>query len=103
MSKGPSVLTKDELAILKTTAFGPMRFWVTETLPFQDADRSGVLIRGNLRDDREKVRTPCADLCSLTRLHVCVGGCLGLGFVLGWRPVFLGSFQCEGGFPHIVS
>ncbi|MEW5304839.1 MAG: hypothetical protein WDW36_007422 [Sanguina aurantia] len=55
VSKGPSVLTKDELAILKTTAFGPMRFWVTETLPFQDADRSGVLIRGNLRDDREKV------------------------------------------------
>ncbi|GLC65092.1 hypothetical protein PLESTF_000245700 [Pleodorina starrii] len=55
MSKGNDVLDKDDLKRLREAAFGPQTFWVTETLPLQDLDKSGVLIRGNLRDTREKV------------------------------------------------
>ncbi|EFJ47832.1 hypothetical protein VOLCADRAFT_61017 [Volvox carteri f. nagariensis] len=55
MSKGNDILDKDDLKRLREAAFGPQTFWVTETLPLQDLDKSGILIRGNLRDSREKV------------------------------------------------
>ncbi|GIM06679.1 hypothetical protein Vretimale_10954, partial [Volvox reticuliferus] len=55
MGKGTDMLDKEDLKRLREAAFGPQTFWVTETLPLQDLDKSGVLIRGNLRDSREKV------------------------------------------------
>lgn len=55
MAKSSDVLDKDDLKRLREAAFGPQTFWVTETLVLQELDKSGVLIRGNLRDSREKV------------------------------------------------
>lgn len=55
MSKGNDMLDKDELKRLREAAFGPQTFWVTETVQLQELDRQGVLIRGNLRDERTKV------------------------------------------------
>ena len=58
LSKKPDILEKDDLKKLKEAAFGPLTFWVTETPPIIDKDsnqQTGVMIRGNLRDEREKV------------------------------------------------
>ncbi|GFR40568.1 hypothetical protein Agub_g1037 [Astrephomene gubernaculifera] len=55
MSKGNDILDKEDLKRLKEAAFGPQTFWVTETQTLQDLDKTGILIRGNLRDSREKV------------------------------------------------
>mmetsp|Transcript_30997 Transcript_30997/g.68746 ORF Transcript_30997/g.68746 Transcript_30997/m.68746 type:complete len:647 (+) Transcript_30997:142-2082(+) len=55
ISKSPDVLDKDDIKRLKDAVFGPMTFWVTETKPIQEAERTGLLIRGNLRDDRDKI------------------------------------------------
>lgn len=49
------VMSKEDIKRLKDAAFGPLTYWVVETRPIQEADRTGTLIRGNLRDDREKV------------------------------------------------
>lgn len=51
-------LDKDELKKLKEAAFGPMTFWVTETRSLEETavgTRTGVLVRGNLRDEQTKV------------------------------------------------
>lgn len=53
--KPESGLDKDDIKKLKDTVFGPQTFWVTETVPIPDIEKPGVLIRGNLRDTREKV------------------------------------------------
>ncbi|KAG2436710.1 hypothetical protein HXX76_006235 [Chlamydomonas incerta] len=55
MSKGNDMLDKEDMKRLKEAAFGPQTFWVTETIPLQEFDKQGLLIRGNLRDQREKV------------------------------------------------
>ncbi|KXZ53546.1 hypothetical protein GPECTOR_7g996 [Gonium pectorale] len=55
MSKGTDFLDKEDLKRLREAAFGPQTFWVTETQTLQELDKTGVLIRGNLRDQREKV------------------------------------------------
>eukprot|EP00798_Chlamydomonas_sp_ICE-L_P007411 gene7411-539_t len=49
------VMSPNDVKRLKEAAFGPQSFWVTETKPLLDAERKGILIRGNLRTDREKV------------------------------------------------
>ena len=48
-------MSKDDIKRLKEAAFGPLTFWITETKPIQEAERTGLLIRGNLREDRDKV------------------------------------------------
>lgn len=55
LAKPQELLSKDDIKALKDAAFGPLTFWVTETRPIQEAERTGYLIRGNLRDDQEKV------------------------------------------------
>lgn len=55
MSKDQGVLSKDDIKKLKDACFGPMTFWVTEVSPLAEAERVGVIVRGNLRDDRTKV------------------------------------------------
>ncbi|KAG2497626.1 hypothetical protein HYH03_004366 [Edaphochlamys debaryana] len=55
MSKGNDMLDKEDLKRLREAAFGPQTFWVTETIPLQEVDKQGILIRGNLRESREKV------------------------------------------------
>lgn len=79
-----SGLSKDDLKKLKEAAFGPQTFWVTETLPLAESERTGVTIRGNLRKDRDTVfaavcdktkelfgawpRPPCGSKSMLARL-----------------------------------
>ncbi len=41
--------------MLCSGAFGPLTFWVTEIKNIEEQDRVGVLVRGNLRTDRQKV------------------------------------------------
>lgn len=48
-------MSKEDVKRLKDAAFGPNTFWVTETQPISDLERTGLLIRGNLRDERAKV------------------------------------------------
>ncbi|KAF5828946.1 membrane associated metalloprotease [Dunaliella salina] len=55
ISKPPEAMSKEDIKRLKDAAFGPQTFWVTETQPITDLERSGLLIRGNLRDERTKV------------------------------------------------
>lgn len=55
MSKSNELLSKEDLKRLREAAFGPQTFWVTEVLTLQEMDKTGVLIRGNLRDERVKV------------------------------------------------
>lgn len=55
LAKPQDILSKDDIKVLKDTVFGPLTYWVTETRPIQEAERTGLLIRGNLRDDRDKV------------------------------------------------
>jgi len=55
ISKSPDALDKDDIKKLRDAAFGPQTFWITETMPIADAERTGLLIRGNLRDERSKV------------------------------------------------
>ncbi|KAJ9509380.1 hypothetical protein QJQ45_001830 [Haematococcus lacustris] len=53
--KPAETLSKEDIKRLKEAAFGPQTFWVTETQTISEAERSGLLIRGNLRDERAKV------------------------------------------------
>lgn len=56
-SNNESLLSKDDVKKLKETVFGPQTFWVVETRAL-DGDpelRGALLVRGNLRDDVEKV------------------------------------------------
>jgi len=55
ISKAPEAMSKDDIKRLKEAAFGPNTFFITETQPIADLERSGLLIRGNLRDERAKV------------------------------------------------
>lgn len=55
MSKDQGMLSKDDIKRLKEACFGPMSYWVTEVATLAEADRVGVLVRGNLREDRNKV------------------------------------------------
>jgi len=57
ITKPPDAISKEDIAKLKEACFGPLTYWVTETRPIQDAERTGLLIRGNLRSDREQVFT----------------------------------------------
>lgn len=41
----------------------PQIFWVTETVPIQEAEKVGVAVRGNLRKDRDEV---LAHVCAKT-------------------------------------
>ncbi|GFH25319.1 uncharacterized protein HaLaN_23259 [Haematococcus lacustris] len=53
--KPAETLSKEDIKRLKEAAFGPQTFWVTETQTISEAERTGLLIRGNLRDERAKV------------------------------------------------
>lgn len=55
INKPPEAMSKEDIKRLKDAAFGPQTFWVTETQPITDLERTGLLIRGNLRDERSKV------------------------------------------------
>lgn len=55
VTKPKDAMDKAEVAKLKEAVFGPLTFWVTETRPIQEAERTGLLIRGNLRAEREEV------------------------------------------------
>lgn len=55
ISNSPATLDKDDIKRLKEAAFGPQTFFITETQPINQADRTGLLIRGNLRDERSKI------------------------------------------------
>jgi hypothetical protein len=35
--------------------FGPQQFWVTEMRLIEEQDKMGILVRGNLREDRDKM------------------------------------------------
>lgn len=35
--------------------FGPQTFWVTEMRLVEEKDKMGILVRGNLREDRDKL------------------------------------------------
>ncbi|PNH06053.1 hypothetical protein TSOC_007619 [Tetrabaena socialis] len=66
MSKGGDMLGKEDLKRLRETAFGPQTFWVTETMTLTELDKTGILVRGNLRDSREKVfEHVCAKVAEL--------------------------------------
>eukprot|EP00798_Chlamydomonas_sp_ICE-L_P025266 gene25266-10917_t len=49
------VLTKEEVRKLKEAAFGPKTFWMTDSVTLTEENRFGLLIRGNLRDERDTV------------------------------------------------
>lgn len=51
----PTSMDKEDIKKLKEAAFGPQTFFVTETQAITQADRTGLLIRGNLRDERSKI------------------------------------------------
>lgn len=55
ITKPSDMIDKDDIKRLKDACFGPLTFWVTETRPIQEAERTGLLIRGNLRTDKDKV------------------------------------------------
>ncbi|KAG1676333.1 hypothetical protein FOA52_001128 [Chlamydomonas sp. UWO 241] len=55
ITKPQEAMTKEEVTMLKEACFGPLTYWVTETRPIAEAERTGLLIRGNLRSEREEV------------------------------------------------
>lgn len=55
ISNAPATLDKEDVKRLKEAAFGPQTFFVTETQQLATPDRTGLLVRGNLRDERKKV------------------------------------------------
>ncbi len=55
ISASPATLDKEDIKRLKEGAFGPQTFFITETQTLTQADRTGLLVRGNLRDERAKV------------------------------------------------
>lgn len=46
----------------------PQTFWVTETQALTEGERTGILVRGNLRDERTKV---FEHVSRKVRLRVC--------------------------------
>jgi hypothetical protein len=55
MNNATPSLDKEDIKRLKAEVFGPQTFFVTETLPVTRPDRTGLLVRGNLREERGKV------------------------------------------------
>jgi hypothetical protein len=35
--------------------FGPQQFWVTEMRLIEEQDKMGILVRGNLREERDRL------------------------------------------------
>jgi hypothetical protein len=60
--------------------FGPQTFWVTEMRLVEEKDKMGILVRGNLRDDRDKL-FKWVDLQGGkgARLHLNQPACCGKG------------------------
>ncbi len=50
-----TTMDKEDIKKLKEAAFGPQTYFVTETVPLTQPNRTGLLVRGNLRDERTKV------------------------------------------------
>ena len=72
ISKPGEILSREDIKRLKEAAFGPQTFWVTETVPVVGAERSGLLVRGNLRDERQKVFEFVCAKVRLAGAHACV-------------------------------
>lgn len=51
----PEAVDKEDMKKLKEAAFGPQTFWITEATHMLEAEQAGLLIRGNLRDERSRV------------------------------------------------